>query len=255
MVPNEQHRTGRYAVTVGVAKILTPRQRASLIAWAKARAMLIVPRVAARVSVDHILSDASWEQLATLVIVLAESVDPVRLREVAIARDIMVAPDADPDMTGKLALAEYRRLRAHHLPVPPRIREMALAHDRERSRARRAERQVRRVCSRRSAAMSRRRGRAGPRDVVSCRRESRHLVAHHGRVLEPPPRHSPGRPGPRRRRRGGGPVRRSLARTEGFVRVHGGVDDAGTVLADGTTPVRALLPEARDCSGRGSASE
>lgn len=61
---------------------MNPRHRIALIAAAKSAAVPVASCVAARVPPDHLLEGRSWEELAALVIVLAEAADPVRLRAI-----------------------------------------------------------------------------------------------------------------------------------------------------------------------------
>jgi hypothetical protein len=92
-----------------------------LIAWAKARVVPVQSCVTASLRPDHLLSEASWEQLAALVIVLAEAADPVKLRAVVSARDITVAPGTDRWSVLKMVYAERRRLERHGQPIPAAI--------------------------------------------------------------------------------------------------------------------------------------
>jgi len=75
---------------------MTPQQRAALIARAKSLAIPVASCVAARLRPDHLLRDASRDELAALVIVLAEAADPVVLREVVKAQDDGARPAPAP---------------------------------------------------------------------------------------------------------------------------------------------------------------
>ena len=97
------------------AKILTPRQRASLIAWAKARAMLIIPRVAARRSFADLLQNATPDQLLAVIAVLA-----------------------DREVLAGAARAEREKAQYHGREVPESIAELAREWERVSRRRRRA---------------------------------------------------------------------------------------------------------------------
>jgi hypothetical protein len=83
---------------------LTHSGRTALIGRAKAVAVPVVSCVAASLRPDHLLADFGRDEMAALVIVLAESADLTRLRAVVAARD-----DGVP-VTG---LAEVRLRHAH----------------------------------------------------------------------------------------------------------------------------------------------
>lgn len=96
--------------------MMTARQRASLIAWAKRKATPVTSCVNAGISPEHLLQDADEARYAALVIVLAAAVDPVRLRTVLAAED-----DGTPAEVAEEALkwahAEVRRLREAKRPI------------------------------------------------------------------------------------------------------------------------------------------
>jgi hypothetical protein len=104
---------------------LNAADRASLIAAAKARATAVVSCVQARLSPSHILDRCSREDLAALVIVLAECADPAVLRAVVNARD----DDGKPDLSRRevmlrKARTEAARLRRGNQHVPARIGDL-----------------------------------------------------------------------------------------------------------------------------------
>ena len=97
--------------------------RASLIAAAKARATAVASCVQARLSPRHILDGCSRDDLAALVIVLAEAADPAVLRAVVSVSD----DDGRPDLArhqAKLRKAhtEVVQLRKARQPVPDSLR-------------------------------------------------------------------------------------------------------------------------------------
>ena len=95
----------------------TPRERVSLIAWAKRKAVPVTSCVNAGICPEHVLGDATEARYAALVVVLAAAVDPVRLRAVLAAED-----DGTPAEVTEEALrwahAEVRRLREARQPIP-----------------------------------------------------------------------------------------------------------------------------------------
>ena len=119
------------------AKILTRRQRAALITWAKRKAVPVTSCVNAGICPEHVLDDATEDRYAALVIVLAAAVDPVRLRTVLAAED-----DGTPaEVTGealKWAHAEVRRLREAGRPISPALGRLEWQYQ-EQSRAARLE--------------------------------------------------------------------------------------------------------------------
>jgi hypothetical protein len=66
---------------------VTPSHRTALIAKAKSLAIPVASCVAASIRPSRLLEGRSRDELMALVIVLAEAVDPVRLREVVSAED------------------------------------------------------------------------------------------------------------------------------------------------------------------------
>lgn len=99
-------------------------RRLALIARAKRLAVPVASCVAASVRPDHLLRDASRDELAALVIVLAEGSDPVRLREVCRAGDDGLEAQAITAHGGYLAgrrnaaqIAEYAVLRGNGLAI------------------------------------------------------------------------------------------------------------------------------------------
>lgn len=97
---------------------------ADLIARAKQLAGPVASCVAARISPQHLTADLTTEQLHALVIVLADAVDPVRLRAV-----VQAAEDG-PDVTDQVmrlraahALAEQHRKAGLEIPYHLRLLE------------------------------------------------------------------------------------------------------------------------------------
>lgn len=102
---------------------MTPADRDSLIARAKRLATPVVSSVAANIRPDHLIGDASREQLAALVVVLAEAADLVKLRAVVEATED--GPDlTDRDVLLRAAHAHAIALRRLGEPVPARVRMM-----------------------------------------------------------------------------------------------------------------------------------
>ncbi len=99
---------------------MTPEQRDALIARAKKVAVPVASCVAARLRPSHLLPGLSRDELEALVLVLAEAVDPVRLRlVVAAGEDGPVVTDRA--VTLRKAHSEVNRLRGEGLPVPLRL--------------------------------------------------------------------------------------------------------------------------------------
>jgi hypothetical protein len=118
---------------------VTPAERAALIARAKQLAIAVTSCVAARLRPDHLLRDASWEELAALVVVLAEAADPAVLRAVVSVSD----DDGRPDLTrhqAKLREAHSQavQLRKARKPVPGPLRVLDNAYRLEQKKAREA---------------------------------------------------------------------------------------------------------------------
>ena len=101
----------------GARAVLPPRTRATLIAWAKRKAVPVTSCVNAGICPEHLLEGASGHELAALVIVLAAAADPVRLREVLAAGDDGT-PAGVAEEALKWAHAEVRRLRDAGQPIP-----------------------------------------------------------------------------------------------------------------------------------------
>lgn len=90
---------------------------------AKSLAIPVASCVAARIRPDHLIGNASWEELAALVVVLAEAADPVRLRAVVDARED--GPDiTDRDVMLRKAHAHAVALRKAGMAVPVRVRAL-----------------------------------------------------------------------------------------------------------------------------------
>lgn len=94
--------------------------RAALVARAKSLATPVVSCVAARIRPDHLIRDASRDELLALVIVLAEAADPVRLRLVTEAvedgRDF-----TERDVLLRKAHSRVNALQASGQPVPLKL--------------------------------------------------------------------------------------------------------------------------------------
>lgn len=112
---------------------MTPAGRAALIARAKSLAGPVASCVAARVRTDHLLSGLSWDELAALVVVLADAADPVWLREVTAADD-----GPSPSKQEVLLLRAHARaesLRKAGMEVPTEVRLLDSEYRRNRKRA------------------------------------------------------------------------------------------------------------------------
>ena len=112
--------------------------RAALIAWAKRKAVPVASCVQASLPPSHLIGDASRDQLAALVIVLAEAADPGKLREVTEAAD-----DGFPDRAARRerlrkAHQEARKLRVAGEPVPASLVILDREYERLRKRESRA---------------------------------------------------------------------------------------------------------------------
>lgn len=117
---------------------MTPAERAALITRAKALAIPVASCVRAGIRPDHLIGDASRDLLAALVIVLAESADPVRLRAVTAAAED--GPDVtDLDVSLRVAHRQVNRLRERRRPVPVRLAALESQYQRRRREARAAE--------------------------------------------------------------------------------------------------------------------
>ncbi len=113
---------------------MTPAYRAALIARAKSAAIPVSSCVAARISPAHVIGGMTRDELAALVIVLAEAADPVRLRVVAQAVDDGAPDLTDLDLRYRAAHAEAQRLRSARLPVPNGVRALDNAYRESRKR-------------------------------------------------------------------------------------------------------------------------
>lgn len=100
---------------------LTPADRDALVARAKSLAVPVTSCVAARIPPAHLIGDMTRDELAALVIVLAEAVDPVRLRTTVRAVDDGAPGLTDLDLKCRAAHTEAGRLRSRRLPVPPAV--------------------------------------------------------------------------------------------------------------------------------------
>lgn len=114
---------------------LTPADRGALVARAKSLAVPVTSCVAARIPPAHLIGDMTRDELAALVIVLAEAVDPVRLRAVAAAGEDEEDPE---DERLRQAHAKAMNLRRMGRPVPMLLR----AAENDYHKRRRAEREA-----------------------------------------------------------------------------------------------------------------
>jgi len=102
---------------------VTRAQRAYAIHWAKSLATPVVSCVQARLSPAHLLDRCSRDDLAALVIVLAEAADPGVLRAVVTSGDDDGRPDLSRrDVALRKAHTEVVLLVRQKLPVPERLR-------------------------------------------------------------------------------------------------------------------------------------
>jgi WhiB family transcriptional regulator, redox-sensing transcriptional regulator len=106
--------------------------QAALLATAKSVAIPIAACVASSLPPAHLMGTMTRDQLAALVIVLAEAADHRRLRAIAGARDSDGRPDLTRDFLRlRRAHAEYTRLTVAGQPIPPRIRELEREYQRQ----------------------------------------------------------------------------------------------------------------------------
>jgi hypothetical protein len=109
--------------------VITPAERARLVAWAKKKAVPVASCVAARIRLDHLsLRDATHDELLALVVVLADAADPVALRAVCAGKDDGGPVVTDRDLNLRRAHAECERLRAEGREVPVRLRLLEAAY-------------------------------------------------------------------------------------------------------------------------------
>jgi hypothetical protein len=102
---------------------MIPAGRVALIARAKSIAIPVASCVAARVRPDHLIGDLSRDELAALVLVLADAADPVALRAVTQATED--GPDiTDEDIRLRKAHAHAQALRDAGKAVPARVRAL-----------------------------------------------------------------------------------------------------------------------------------
>ncbi len=114
---------------------MTPAERAALVSRAKSLAGPVASCVAARVRTDHLLSGLSWDELAALVVVLADAADPVWLREVTVSGDDE-PPLSKREVLLRKAHARAVALRAAGMEVPAEVRLLDSEYRRDRKRAR-----------------------------------------------------------------------------------------------------------------------
>jgi hypothetical protein len=102
---------------------MTPAERDALIARAKFVAPVVVKCVEGRLSPGHITRKLSREEIEALVLVLADAVDPVRLRVVVSADED--GPDVtDRDLLLRRAHADAKAYRRDGKPVPEHVRRL-----------------------------------------------------------------------------------------------------------------------------------
>ena len=113
---------------------ITPAERNDLIAQAKRLAVPVASCVAARIRADHLIGGRTREELAALVLVLAEAADPVTLRAVVNAAED--GPDiTDEDVRLMKAHAHAVALRKAGMPVPNQVRVLDSEYRRRRKAA------------------------------------------------------------------------------------------------------------------------
>ena len=101
---------------------MTPSDRAALITRAKQLAIPVASCVAASIHPGHLTTGCTRDELAALVVVLAEAVDPVRLRAVVAAtEDSPSPPPPGRELMLRRAHADVSSLREQDLPVPPQL--------------------------------------------------------------------------------------------------------------------------------------
>lgn len=118
---------------------MTSAQRTQLIGRAKSLAVPVASCVAARVPPDHLLQARTWDELAALVIVLAEAADPLRLRAVTASHE-----DGDPRLSVDVLREAHRihsQLRQAGVEVPPRIAGLERMYQRWRKQEQRQDQQ------------------------------------------------------------------------------------------------------------------
>jgi hypothetical protein len=92
-----------------------------LSAWARSRALPVAACVTGKVRPDHLIGEASREELAALVFVLAAAADQAKLRAlVAAGGDGRLLP-TDRALMLRTAHTEAQRLRRGHQEVPRRL--------------------------------------------------------------------------------------------------------------------------------------
>lgn len=97
-------------------------QRTALIAAAKKTAIPAANCVAAGVRLDHLLNGKSWHELAALVVVALEAVDPARLRGLCdLPGDEGLTPETLRESMLRRAHSEVWRLRQAGEPIPLKL--------------------------------------------------------------------------------------------------------------------------------------
>lgn len=116
---------------------LTHSARTALIDRAKAVAVPVASCVAASLRPDHLIGGWSRDELAALVVVLAEAADPSRLRAVAEAQEDSSPVIGLAQVRLRQAHAEYRRLRRNGTEIaaiPQYLRRLEREYQRDSKR-------------------------------------------------------------------------------------------------------------------------
>jgi hypothetical protein len=101
---------------------VTPADRAALIARAKSLAIPVASCVAASINSGRLIAECTKAELSALVLVLAEAVDPVRLRAVVAAtEDSPSPPPPGRELVLRRAHADVSSLRERGVAVPPQM--------------------------------------------------------------------------------------------------------------------------------------
>lgn len=114
---------------------MTPAERTALIAAAKKTAVPAANCVAAGVRLDHLLNGKSWHELAALVVVALEAVDPARLKALCdLPGDEGLTPESLREAMLRRAHAEASRLREAGQEVPAPLALLDNEYDRSHRR-------------------------------------------------------------------------------------------------------------------------
>ncbi len=121
---------------------LSHAERTALITRAKSLAVPVASCVAASLRPDHLLADATWDELAALVIVLAEAADRQCLQAIAAAGEDQCAVTGLHELRLRQAHTEVRRLRKDGIAaedMPQYLVRLEREYQRVSKRRRRAE--------------------------------------------------------------------------------------------------------------------